>query len=211
MKRGEASSKPDKKQVKGKTKAKPEKTGKPAKALARSRARAEDNKTKAETAKPAKPLKKAVRTKAAKKPLSEGAAIRAAKVQEVLKLRAEIADGRPVFRRPESWRYLRLKENWRKPKGLDNKVRKSVKGWPKLVKVGYRGPVVARGLHPSGFRDVLVENLKGLDGLNPETDAVRLASGLGARKRQEIITRANELGLKVLNPCGIRMISGKEK
>jgi len=156
-------------------------------------------------------LKKTVRSRAAKKPLSEEAAVRAAKVQALLKLRAEIADGRPAFQRPESWRYTRLKENWRKPKGLDNKVRKMVKGWPRLVKVGYRGPVAARGLHPSGFRDVLVDNLKGLDGLNPETDAVRLASGLGARKRQEIINRADELGLKVLNPCGIRVISEKEK
>lgn len=207
MKRGEASSKPDTKQVKGKTKAKQEKATKPSEALAKSRGK----ETKAEATKPTKPLKKTVRSRAAKKPLSEGAAARAAKVQALLKLRAEIADGRPAFQRPESWRYTRLKENWRKPKGLDNKVRKMVKGWPRLVKVGYRGPVAARGLHPSGFRDVLVDNLKGLDGLNPETDAVRLSSGLGARKRQEIINRADELGLKVLNPCGIRVISEKEK
>ncbi|MCL4437005.1 MAG: 50S ribosomal protein L32e [Thaumarchaeota archaeon] len=198
------SSKPVKKPVKEKTKAKKEKVPK---ASAKSR----EKETKAETAKPAKPLKKTMRTRAAKKPLSEAAAARVAKVQAVLKLRAEIADGRPAFQRPESWRYTRLKENWRKPKGLDNKVRKSFKGWPRLVKVGYRGPVAARGLHPSGFRDVLVDNLKGLDGLNPETDAVRLASTLGARKRQEIINRADELGLKVLNPCGIRVISEKEK
>ena len=197
------SSKPVKKPVKEKTKAKKEKVPK---ASAKSR----EKETKAETAKPAKPLKKTMRTRAAKKPLSEAAAARVAKVQAVLKLRAEIADGRPAFQRPESWRYTRLKENWRKPKGLDNKVRKSFKGWPRLVKVGYRGPVAARGLHPSGFRDVLVDNLKGLDGLNPETDAVRLASTLGARKRQEIINRADELGLKVLNPCGIRVISEKE-
>jgi len=36
----------------------------------------------------------------------------------------------PKFRRQESWRYKRLKENWRKPRGIDNKMRKKVKGWP---------------------------------------------------------------------------------
>jgi large subunit ribosomal protein L32e len=209
MKRGEANSKSKKKQVNLKTKAKREKATKPAKVSAKRRA--EENKTKTEAAKPTKMLKKMVKARAVKKPLSEAAAVRTAKVREMLKLRAEIADGRPVFRRPESWRYIKLKENWRKPKGIDNKVRKMVKGWPRLVKVGYRGPVAARGLHPSGFKDVLIDNLKSLDGLNPETDAVRLASGLGARKRQIIIDRADELGLKVLNPCGIRVISEKEK
>jgi len=46
--------------------------------------------------------------------------------------------------------------------------------------------------------------------LNPETDAVRLSSGLGARKRSEIVDRANELGLKILNRCGLRVLSSKE-
>lgn len=200
MKRGETSSKPGK-QVKRKTSAEQEKAAKSVKA----EAKAKVEKTKAVP----KPVKKAAKAKPKKKVLSESAA--RTKVKEILKLRKEIEKGRPQFQRPESWRYTRLKENWRKPKGLDNKVRKMVKGWPRLVKVGYRGPISARGLHPSGFRDILVDNLKGLDGLNPETDAVRLAAGLGARKRGDILDRANELGLKVLNPCGIRVISEKKE
>jgi large subunit ribosomal protein L32e len=122
---------------------------------------------------------------------------------ELLKLRESIDDKRPKFVRQESWRYERLSEKWRKPKGIDSKMRLRVKGWPKIVRVGYRGPKLARGLHPSGYREALVHNLDELKGLNPKQDAARLASGLGAKKRKELIEKAKELGIKVLNPTGI--------
>lgn len=125
-------------------------------------------------------------------------------LMQLLKLRESIDDKRPKFVRQESWRYKRISEKWRKPKGIDSKMRLRVKGWPKIVKVGYRGPRLVRGLHPSGYRDVLVHNLDELKGLDPKRDAARLASSLGARKRAELLEKAKELGIKVLNPTGIR-------
>ena len=124
-------------------------------------------------------------------------------IKELLKLREEIASRRPEFVRQESWRYKRVKPSWRKPKGIDSKMRLRVKGWPKIVKVGYRGPAAVRGLHPSGFRDVLVYNASDLERLNPQTDAARIAHTVGARKRMEILAKAKELGIKVLNPTGV--------
>ncbi|MGQ9468817.1 MAG: 50S ribosomal protein L32e [Nitrososphaerales archaeon] len=128
------------------------------------------------------------------------------KLKELLKLRESIDDSRPEFVRQESWRYKRLGEKWRKPKGIDSKMRLKVKGWPKIVKVGYRGPRITRGIHPSGYRDILIHSIDELKGLNPEKDAARLASGLGARKRAELIEKAKELGIKVLNPRGIKKV-----
>lgn len=127
-----------------------------------------------------------------------------ADIKELLKLREEIASRRPEFVRQESWRYKRIKPSWRKPKGIDSKMRLRAKGWPKIVKVGYRGPAAVRGLHPSGFRDVLVYNVSDLERLNPETDAARIAHTVGARKRMEILAKAKELGIKVLNPTGVK-------
>ena len=121
-------------------------------------------------------------------------------MKEIVSLRDMIRRSRPRFLRMESWRYLRVKDSWRKPRGIDNHMRREKKGWPKIVKIGYRGPVHSRGLHPTGFRDVLVHNVGELSGLNPEKDAVRLGSSLGGRKRLEVAIKAKEIGLKILNP-----------
>lgn len=110
---------------------------------------------------------------------------------------------RPKFVRQESWRYVRLAENWRKPKGIDNKMRKQVSGVPPLVKVGYRGPKKARGLHPSGYNDRLIHNIRDLEKLNPKVDAARIGHSVGRRKRIDIVSKANTLGVKVLNKGNI--------
>jgi large subunit ribosomal protein L32e len=119
--------------------------------------------------------------------------------EELLAARKKVAERRPKFIRQESWRYDRLAENWRKPKGKDNKMRKQKSGMPAIVKVGYRGPRVARGLHPSGYTDNIVQNVAELARLDPKKDAARLGHTVGKRKRIEIVAKATELGIKVLN------------
>ena len=120
--------------------------------------------------------------------------------KEMLQARKKISDARPKFVRQESWRYDRLAENWRKPKGKDNKMRKQFSGVPPIVKIGYRGPKAARGLHPSGYIDRLVFNVNDLTRLDATKDAARLAHTVGTRKRKEILAKATTLGIKVLNP-----------
>lgn len=122
------------------------------------------------------------------------AAIRIPK--RVLRMRKE----RPKFVRQEAWRYKRLGEKWRRPRGKDSKTRLQKSGWPPLVKVGYRSPRKYRGLHPSGFNEVLVHNISELEGLDPARHAVRLAGSLGARTKLRIYEKAASLGLRVLNP-----------
>ncbi|HIE14359.1 TPA: 50S ribosomal protein L32e [Candidatus Bathyarchaeota archaeon] len=107
---------------------------------------------------------------------------------------------KPKFVRQESWRYKRIKESWRRPRGIDSKMRKKVKGWPQSPNVGYRSPKAARYLHPSGFKEVLIHNIEELDGVDPETEAIRIAHTVGYRKRVEIINTAREMGIHVLNP-----------
>jgi len=114
--------------------------------------------------------------------------------------RQEVKEHNPEFLRPESWRYVRLQTNWRKPKGIDHHQRKQKsRGRPGLVKVGYGGPKEARGLHPSGFTDNLVFNLNDLEKLNPKTDGVRLGHGVGTKKRKEIVAKAIENKFKIFN------------
>lgn len=132
------------------------------------------------------------------------------KLKALVAKRKEISENRPAFIRQESWRYVRIHPEWRKPKGVDNKVRRQDKGWPALVRVGYRGPVEARGLHPSGHYESLVHRPADLEGLVPGRDVARIGRTVGAKKRDAIISRATELGIRVVNPTGLRIVESKE-
>lgn len=106
---------------------------------------------------------------------------------------------RPKFKRQEWYRYKKLGEKWRKPRGLHSKYRMHWKYRPALVSIGYRGPQAVRGRHPSGFEEVLVYNVKDLDGMEPARQAARIGHAVGTRKRVEIQKKADELGIRVLN------------
>lgn len=120
--------------------------------------------------------------------------------KEALSIRAAQKKKTPTFRRQEWFRYKRLsRTGWKKPRGDDSSQRKNRKYRSALVRVGHGKIAAARGLHPSGFEEVLVNNSSDLEGLDPETQAVRIAKTVGNRKRSAIHDRADDLGLRVLN------------
>ena len=117
-----------------------------------------------------------------------------------LSFRAKQKKKQPAFKRQEWYRYKRLaRSSWRKPSGLQSKVRLNRKYRPPMARIGYRKISSVRGLHPSGFEEVMVHKSSDLDGLDPETQAVRIGARVGNRKRLDIHDRANSLGLRILN------------
>jgi large subunit ribosomal protein L32e len=120
--------------------------------------------------------------------------------KRLLRTRQRISQKRPHFKRFESWRLVRIKDQWRKPKGIDNKMRTELQGWPKSVKVGYGGPAAVKGLHSSGYEEIMVWNTNDLEKIAPETQVARIGGTVGGKKKESIIAKAEELNIRILNP-----------
>ncbi len=107
---------------------------------------------------------------------------------------------KPHFVQTDQHKKKKLKDVWRKPRGLHNKKRKYILGKGEMARPGYGSPAAVKGLHPSGFEEVLLSRAKDLDNVDPATQAIRIARTVGQRKRMDIVKKAQSLGLKILNP-----------
>jgi len=120
-------------------------------------------------------------------------------VKAALEFRSAKNDARPAFKRQEWFRYQRLGEKWRKPRGIHSKMRRHLSYRPPVVSIGFRGPKMVRDYHPSGFQEVMVYNPGQVDAVDPKVQAIRIGGTVGGRKRMAITEKADELGIRILN------------
>ncbi len=113
--------------------------------------------------------------------------------------RRPVKKKKPKFMRTKAVRLRRVGERWRRPRGVDSKMRLEVLGKPMSPKAGYGGDRRTRGMHPSGYLEVLVHNEGDVESLDPSTQAARISSKVGLLKREKILARADELRIRVLN------------
>ena len=111
----------------------------------------------------------------------------------------------PQFNRQDYHKKKRTPTSWRKPRGGLSKQRRGQKGKGPKVQAGFRTPESVRGLHPSGFEEVHVHNVDDLEGVDGDTQAVRIGSTVGARKREAIEETAEEREIRVLNPTYVEV------
>ena len=78
-------------------------------------------------------------------------------------------------------------------------MRVNLKYRPSKVRVGFRGPKEVRGLHSSGFKEVIIYNVRDLENINPDTQAARIGSSVGIKKRIDIEKKAEEMDVRILN------------
>src|SRR3989338_1826253 len=95
---------------------------------------------------------------------------------------------KPKFKRRQ-FMLKKLKNKWRKPKGLHNKLRLRKGGKGKVVKIGY-------GKKKKGIEIAIINNIKEL--INAKKDII-ISSSVGLKKKVEILEKAKELKLNVLN------------
>ncbi len=108
---------------------------------------------------------------------------------------------KPQFIRQLARTYKRrLGLKWRKPRGSQSKLRKHMKSKGFIPSVSYGTPKALRYLHPSGLKEVLVSNMKDLERIDVGKDAAKISHGVGKKKKLEILKKAEELKIKVLNP-----------
>jgi large subunit ribosomal protein L32e len=120
--------------------------------------------------------------------------------KRLLNVRKKQKSKKPTFKQTDSHKKKKLADHWRRPDGIHNKTRYGKHGKCPLVQAGYGSPAAVRGLHPSGFEEILVNNVKDLGSIRIDRQAARIARTVGTKKRSNIEDKAAELGLKILNP-----------
>jgi len=90
---------------------------------------------------------------------------------------------------------------WRKPKGIDNPVRRRWTGARPMPKIGYGTNKKYRHMMPNGFRKFRVNNVQELEMLlmHNRRFAAEIAHNVSVRNRKSIVERALQLNVKVVN------------
>lgn len=105
------------------------------------------------------------------------------------------------FTRHQSDRYASVKESWRCPRGIDNRVRRRFRGQRVMPGIGYGSDRRTRHMMPNGFRRILVKNATELNMLlvQNRTFAAEIAHNVSARNRALIVKKAKEMDIKLTN------------
>ena len=130
---------------------------------------------------------------------------------EIKRLIRVRVDKGATFKRDGYGKKKQLSDSWRKPRGQHNKQREQKKAKGALPKPGFGSPIAVRGMHPSGFFEVLVSSVKELEGIDPKTHAIRIGATVGERTRVGLQEKALAAGFKVLNARTVKTGPKQEK
>ncbi|CAD7673663.1 unnamed protein product [Nyctereutes procyonoides] len=106
------------------------------------------------------------------------------------------------FIRHQSDRYVKIKRNWPKPRGIDNRVCRRFKGRILMPNIGCGSNKKTKYMLPSGFRKFLVHNVKELAVLLMcnKSYCAEIAHNVSPKNRKAIVERAPQLAIRVTNP-----------
>lgn len=102
---------------------------------------------------------------------------------------------------PKLGRKRKNKQKWRNPTGRHNKIREKIAGHPAKVSIGY-------GTKKEKDEKARVDNVKDLGKLENKKEIV--LSKMGAKKKMEIVKKAQEKGIKISNLNVKKFLKNKE-
>lgn len=118
--------------------------------------------------------------------------------KESLKIRKTIKGRKPEFIRQDAHKKAEISWKWRKPKGIQSKMRLHKRGYKRSVSPGWGSPADVRGLSREGLLPVIVHNVQSLDKIKIETQGAVIGSAVGSKKRLEIIQKAITMNIRIL-------------
>ena len=117
-------------------------------------------------------------------------------VQPLARRKKEVKK-RKHFDRHQCDRKLCVKPSWRRPKGIDGRVRRKFKGAIRMPNAGYGTNKRDKHVLPNGFRKYVVHNVGELELLmmHNRVFCAEVAHSVSARKRKDIVERAAQLNV----------------
>jgi len=118
----------------------------------------------------------------------------------LLTLRKKLKQKKPTFLRQDGHKKVKLRKNWRQPKGMHSSMRKKKKSYRKHPSMGYSSPKKVRGLTNKGLIPIKVYNLEDLEGLTKQ-HGILIGRTVGMKNKIEILKsiKSKQLILQITN------------
>ena len=120
-------------------------------------------------------------------------------MENLLQMRKELKERKPVFIRQDNPKRRKLNYKWRKPKGIHSKIRHKFKGRRKMPSPGYKSPRKVKGLHASGLKIIRIFSASNIQLINRGNEGIVISKTVGMKARLEVLKKAKELKIEVLN------------
>ena len=121
-------------------------------------------------------------------------------MEKLIKVKQILKKKKPKFQRQQTNQYSKLKNksSWRRPKGLQSKLRLRKRGHRKIPTVGFKTPKKLLNLNSLNKIDKIVHNIFDLDKLK-DAESPIISKTVGRQKKILLLKEIKKRGLKLSN------------
>jgi large subunit ribosomal protein L32e len=120
-------------------------------------------------------------------------------LKKSLEHRKTIKSKKPAFTKQDTHKKPKLSSTYRRPRGLQSKMRLCKKGYKRTPSCGYGSPKLSKNLTADGYKPFIVSNVKDLELVDSKSESIIISSTVGRKKKIEILKIALEKKFVVSN------------